>query len=347
MPSFKIHVIRTGDSKCRVQAEAYEKRADSGEIQISPGLFKERIDPLKTEIRRSYDIRSVASLDDGEVDSDPPLETRPRRVRLKRRRARTDLKVAQDVGSELFDFLFNGRIGDFFRQSVQTAQGQGDLLPVRLCVEHSLLADVPWETMYDRQEQTYLSLSQLTPLTRSIPAEDIIFAKQSKPPLNVLGMVARPKSIALTTLGPIDAESELDGLKEAVKNLKAEFVWTPTGTQLELETMLLRRSWSVHVGVSAWIGKQLLERRSFGGDPGFLLSNWHRWPAAAWYDGKVRRAVNLGAWPVARKQKPLADFLSKPGVLLSARNGWILQTHHVQHPFVQAGLCCSGPATSY
>ncbi|MBR0689895.1 DNA (cytosine-5-)-methyltransferase [Bradyrhizobium manausense] len=85
-----------------------------------------------------------------------------------------------------------------------------------------------------------------------------------------------------------------------------------------------RRRWmlignAVNVEVSTWIGKRLRDRKVYSGDPGTVLSPGDSWPAVAWFDGKVRRRVDLGTWPVDRKRKPLADFLSKPGAPLSVR----------------------------
>ncbi|MBB4364338.1 DNA (cytosine-5)-methyltransferase 1 [Bradyrhizobium sp. CIR18] len=85
-----------------------------------------------------------------------------------------------------------------------------------------------------------------------------------------------------------------------------------------------RRRWmlvgnAVNVEVSGWIGKRLFDRKTFSGEPGEVLSAEDSWPAAAWFDGKVRRRVHLGTWPVNRKLKSLAGFLSKPGVPLSIR----------------------------
>jgi DNA (cytosine-5)-methyltransferase 1 len=85
-----------------------------------------------------------------------------------------------------------------------------------------------------------------------------------------------------------------------------------------------RRRWmlignAVNVEVSTWIGKRLRDHKAFSGEPGSILSEGDSWPAAAWFDGKVRRRANLGTWPVDRKLKPLAGFLSAPGVPLSIR----------------------------
>lgn len=84
-----------------------------------------------------------------------------------------------------------------------------------------------------------------------------------------------------------------------------------------------RRRWAlvgnaVNVEVSSWIGEQLFNRATFEGDAGEVFESGP-WPSAAWFDGKKRRKVEIGTWPVKRKQKPLAKFLKYPGSPLSLR----------------------------
>jgi DNA (cytosine-5)-methyltransferase 1 len=85
-----------------------------------------------------------------------------------------------------------------------------------------------------------------------------------------------------------------------------------------------RRRWilvgnAVNVRVSAWIGEQLTRRRHFLGEAGTALSEDDPWPQAAWFDGRKRRRVDLGSWPVVRKRNSLSEFLLRPSVPLSLR----------------------------
>lgn len=76
---------------------------------------------------------------------------------------------------------------------------------------------------------------------------------------------------------------------------------------------------AVHVAVSDWIGKNLANQPKWTALEGEPLKRGSGWPNAAWYDGKRRWAVTLGAWPVKLKQKSLAQFLRYEGRLLSLR----------------------------
>jgi DNA (cytosine-5)-methyltransferase 1 len=75
---------------------------------------------------------------------------------------------------------------------------------------------------------------------------------------------------------------------------------------------------AVTVPVAEWLGTRLARPGSYdeGRDrplpPG-------RFPRAARYDGRERRAVEISAFPVWRDRPPLTDFLEFPGEPLSAR----------------------------
>ncbi len=85
-----------------------------------------------------------------------------------------------------------------------------------------------------------------------------------------------------------------------------------------------RRRWllvgnAINVEVAHWLGERLARRAPIDLEEGEALDPEKRWPAAAWFDGTTRRAVPLGAWPVARSARSLAEFLEHPGQPLSIR----------------------------
>ena len=76
---------------------------------------------------------------------------------------------------------------------------------------------------------------------------------------------------------------------------------------------------AVSVPAAEWAGSVL--NRKPGGLPSFTspLATKGSWPAAAYGNKGVRREVPSSTWPVARKAKPLADFLRYPVKALSER----------------------------
>jgi DNA (cytosine-5)-methyltransferase 1 len=103
--------------------------------------------------------------------------------------------------------------------------------------------------------------------------------------------------------------------------------WTDLATTLPAfgeKRFNQRKRWllignAVNVEVSTWIGRNLALRQPWNGPDGEPLPVGSRWPAAAWSDGRTRRHIGLGAWPVRRASPPLADFLAHEGNLLSRR----------------------------
>lgn len=85
-----------------------------------------------------------------------------------------------------------------------------------------------------------------------------------------------------------------------------------------------RRRWhlvgnAVNVRVSRWLGEQLASPNGAELPEGTQIDERGRWPEAAWFNGRVRRALPLASWPVAFDRVGLETFLTRPGVPLSVR----------------------------
>jgi DNA (cytosine-5)-methyltransferase 1 len=77
---------------------------------------------------------------------------------------------------------------------------------------------------------------------------------------------------------------------------------------------------AVSVPVAEWVGGRLAAPVSFDtARDGDMLDQGARWPRAARWDGKARRAVRISDFPVWARRKPLHEFLQFPADLLSAR----------------------------
>ncbi len=73
---------------------------------------------------------------------------------------------------------------------------------------------------------------------------------------------------------------------------------------------------AVTAPVAEWIGGRL----SVPGEVSApFMEMGSRWPNAAAFDGKIRRAVGIGSYPVWRERSPLHEFLVHSGKPLSAR----------------------------
>jgi DNA (cytosine-5)-methyltransferase 1 len=93
---------------------------------------------------------------------------------------------------------------------------------------------------------------------------------------------------------------------------------------------------AVSTPVATWLGRRLNRPGRYVAGRDMDLSGCERWPRAARFDGRVRKAVKIGAFPVWKVRPPLADFLKHPGKLLSARAtaGFLARTERSSLRFV-------------
>jgi DNA (cytosine-5)-methyltransferase 1 len=93
---------------------------------------------------------------------------------------------------------------------------------------------------------------------------------------------------------------------------------------------------AVSTPVAAWLGRRLNRPGRYDSRRDAELSGCGRWPRAARFDGRTRRAVKIGAFPVWKARPPLTDFLEHPGKPLSARAtaGFLARTERSSLRFV-------------
>jgi hypothetical protein len=103
-----------------------------------------------------------------------------------------DEKLVQELGAELFDWLFAGDARVLLDSSRQQAarESSDQWLRLVLRIRPPELATLPWEFLYDTRRDDYLSLSN--PLVRYPEVLEPIRPLAVSPPLRILGMVARP-----------------------------------------------------------------------------------------------------------------------------------------------------------
>lgn len=92
--------------------------------------------------------------------------------------------------------------------------------------------------------------------------------------------------------------------------------------------------------VARWLGTRLAAPGVYEQSRDRALEDGARWPKAARYDGKRRKAVEIGSFPVWTDRPPLADFLQFEGKPLSARatRGFLSRTQRSSLRFVPGFL---------
>jgi DNA (cytosine-5)-methyltransferase 1 len=93
---------------------------------------------------------------------------------------------------------------------------------------------------------------------------------------------------------------------------------------------------AVSVPVAAWLGKRLNDPAPYDETRDQILEAGRRWPRAARFDGRRRRAVAINAFPTFLPRQSLAEFLRFPGKLLSTRatRGFLARTEKGSLRFV-------------
>src|SRR5829696_6784347 len=152
--------------------------------------------------------------------------------------------TVQDFGRGLFESLLVGDVRTRYEMSLSEARRQGKGLRLKLRIQPSELAVLPWEFLYDADRDRYPSLSSNTPLVRYLDLPQPVEPLRVSPPLRVLGMVTSPLG-----LDPLDVEHEKRLVEEAIKGLREggllEITWLEGQTWRHLMRAMRRGPWHV------------------------------------------------------------------------------------------------------
>jgi hypothetical protein len=157
--------------------------------------------------------------------------------------AGADIKSIQEMGSKLFNCLFQQDVYALYRRALQAVHKKagGADLPIKLYVEPSELAYIPWETIFDKKALVHLCCYGTTPFARTATLDFDDIYIYDKPPINILGMVSAPKSF-IGTPHELNTDAEQAALDQALTPLskEAKLCWTTSGTFRELKRRLAK-----------------------------------------------------------------------------------------------------------
>ena len=162
----------------------------------------------------------------------------------RRRIASPEEHTVQDFGRALFESLLVGDVRTRYEMSLSEARRQGKGLRLKLRIQPSELAVLPWEFLYDAERDRYPSLSSNTPLVRYLDLPQPVDPLRMSPPLRVLGMVASPSG-----LDPLDVKHEKRLVEEATRGLRQdgllELTWLEGQTWRHLQRAMRRGPWHI------------------------------------------------------------------------------------------------------
>jgi tetratricopeptide (TPR) repeat protein len=203
----------------------------------------------------------------GPVLSELELENFVLKVgRFRSRTRRIDaapVAAAKQVGGRLFDAVFTGAVGNCLGRSLDRAREEDAALRIRLrmsgCPE---LADLPWELLYDRDDDWFLALSDRTPVVRYVQLPNPPRTVPVTLPLRVLVIKSEPADYP-----PLELAAEwaqvAESLRELTESDDLAFTELAAPTLGELRRALARDSFHVlhfmgHGGFDAERGGVLL-----------------------------------------------------------------------------------------
>jgi hypothetical protein len=127
--------------------------------------------------------------------------------------AEDNAEPIKSVGGILFQKLFNREVQSLYDRSLARL-GREEGLRIRLMITPPELVWYHWEFLYDARQETFLALSDKTPVVRDIP---LIVPREPLPvpfPLRILMMISSPSD-----LEPLNVEKEQELIEGELRDL--------------------------------------------------------------------------------------------------------------------------------
>jgi len=123
-----------------------------------------------------------------------------------------DEAILRQLGQQLFEALFSNEIASVYRGSLGQVRGEEVGLRVRLRFESPELGALPWEYVYDPEEERFLAISPETPVVRYVPMRSATRPTAVTPPLRVLVVISNPSDVE-----PLDVAQEKGIIEAALR----------------------------------------------------------------------------------------------------------------------------------
>ncbi|MEA2941953.1 MAG: hypothetical protein QOD09_2482 [Bradyrhizobium sp.] len=270
----------------KVLAQLGDKTAEE-KLGDLPENFRDKLAPLQQSILRTTNsLRSRLSSPGKPQGLNPAVLLKPDNVRgdggLVTRGitgdfvAGADVKSIQEIGEKLFDCLFQQDVYALYKQSLAAVQAvAGASLPIKLLVEPSELAFVPWETLFDKKGNFHICCYGTTPFARTATMQEEDLHIYDQPPIKVLGMISAPKSFSGTP-HELNTDAEQKALTEALRSYaeQVQLRWTTAGTYRELRRQMVKgcdgKRWDVFLFIGHGLEGQIVLEEDGGSGYEFL-----------------------------------------------------------------------------
>src|SRR5215813_6483141 len=125
------------------------------------------------------------------------------------------LEAAKTLGSQLYKAIFTDSIGNLLGRSIEAVARENGRLRIRLRLKSvPELANLPWEYLYDEQNDRFLALSYKTSIVRYLEVPQPLTPLAVKSPLRLLVIASSP--CGYDQLG---VDKEWDNLQTALRKM--------------------------------------------------------------------------------------------------------------------------------
>lgn len=127
-----------------------------------------------------------------------------------------DVPLIKKLGGALYEALFSGAVAERFRSSLAIARHENKGLRIRLRLSGApKLIDIPWELLFDADNNNYIGLSVNTPIIRKLDLATQPEIRQAQGVLQVLVMISSPSNYP-----QLNVEREWERINTATERLQ-------------------------------------------------------------------------------------------------------------------------------
>ena len=150
----------------------------------------------------------------------------------------------KNIGGSLFRAIFKDEMMECLTKSLLQTRNNGLRIRLQFSNDVPELAALPWEYLYDENEERFLTLSVKTPIIRYPELISTHQPTKITPPLNILVIISSPEEFP-----QLDVETEWNNLKKALKTLEERglvaITRLPMATVESLQHELQRRQYHI------------------------------------------------------------------------------------------------------
>lgn len=153
-------------------------------------------------------------------------------------------KIIQQLGTLLFEQLFNKDIRRLFFQYRNQTLKNGGGLRIKLDIRANALAVLPWEFLFDPVMERFLAAFEQTPIIRFCSLPTDVPPLSVSYPIRILGIISNPRDY-----NRLDVERERSNLERAlstaIRERHIELLWLDQPTLTNLQEQLLVKEFHV------------------------------------------------------------------------------------------------------